>query len=66
MVTQCKLLLGDVARQRHHAGIAIEGIFAAMKILKSVEIFADKKKSRLEQTRLGTCRILVHIDIMYC
>ncbi|XP_067928992.1 cilia- and flagella-associated protein 54-like [Watersipora subatra] len=50
LVTQCKLMLADVARQRHHAGIAVNYAFSAMKLLKSSQVFVTKKKSRSEQT----------------
>lgn len=52
MVTQCKLLLADIARQRHHAGIAVDTAFSAMKMLKYADVFNDKqRKAKQEQMR---------------
>ena len=51
MVTQCKLLISEIARQRHHAGLAIDCVFSAMKILKSAELFTEKKDKKLEMAR---------------
>lgn len=49
MITQCKLLLADIARQRHHAGIAVNTVFSALKILKSSNIFKDNKNNKKQE-----------------
>lgn len=51
MVTQCKLLISEIARQRHHAGLAVDCVFSAMKILRSAEVFSEKKDKKLDLAR---------------
>ena len=51
IVTQCKLLLADVARQRHHSGIAVNNAYSAMKLLCSANVFNDKKSKKPEFLR---------------
>ena len=60
MVTQCKMLMADVASQRHHVGMAVHSAFSAMKLLKSSQVFIPIKKSRLDEKRfiLFICLVL--------
>lgn len=51
MITQCKLQLSNISRQRHHAGLAVNSAFSAMKVLRSANVFKDKKMKKTDIQR---------------
>lgn len=64
MITQCKLLLSDVALQRHHASIAVNMTFSALKLLRSSDTFKDKRSKKQNATRYRL--VQRHVCVCVC